>query len=424
MTTISIRKSTVKSLAYASIYTAIFWALSMSAHAQPITLDAAIKRAQSATPAIAARGLQVEAARSASIAADQLPDPKLSVDLLGQRIAGPHAVSPRPGRNGFPRQRIGISQAIPNGATRRARAERAKANITLARANKTQAVYQLDLLTAEAWTNLYYAEKRLKILDVLQQSLTDLSKTVGARLESGSSRPAQAFEPERLIAQLDDRRSLRNADIEKSRAHLARWIGLDKPQIEGAPPEIEFDRAALMERIEALPILGIQAAMVERAEAEVQLARARKRPDFAVNAAFSHRRPEYGEYVSVGVTIGLPLFAKKRQNPLIHARMLEADAARLEAEDLRQQLKAELSADLSVNQSHQENWERSKRILLPLAKKQAELERISYSAGRVDLATALHAAVDFAEVEIDLLGREATLVRDKIRIKFTYAGGL
>ena len=79
-------------------------------YAQALSFDDALKRARLETPAIEARSLQIEAAQSAVIAADQLPDPKLNLDLLDQRIAGPHRFSPRPGRNGFPRQRIGISQ--------------------------------------------------------------------------------------------------------------------------------------------------------------------------------------------------------------------------------------------------------------------------------------------------------------------------
>jgi len=59
-----------------------------------------------------------------------------------------------------------------------------------------------------------------------------------------------------------------------------------------------------------------------------------------------------------------------------------------------------------------------------LARKQAELDRISYSANRVDLGTALNSAVAFAEAEIDLLDREMTLVRDNVRIQFTYVRNL
>tara|TARA_R110000824_G_scaffold197920_2_gene381661 strand:- start:1158 stop:2453 length:1296 start_codon:yes stop_codon:yes gene_type:complete len=391
-----------------------------SLQAEPITFSEAVELAETATPAIEARSLVIEAAQSAAIAADQLPDPKLSLDIMDRRIAGPFEISPRPGRDGFPRQRIGISQDIPNGAKRRARAGQAMADITVARANKEALVQDVQLYSALSWIDLYYAQRRLKILEVLQQSLNDLSATVGARLESGITQPAEAFEPELLIAKLADRRSRRTADIEKARAMLARWTGVDRPETQGNLPEFTLDREILVDTVKDLPILDIQDAKVERAEADVELARANKRPDFSVNASYVHRRPEYGEYVSVGVTIDLPLFAKKRQNPVIDARMLEASAARLEANDLERQLQAELSRDLAANRSYRENWERSKNTLLPLAKKQAELERVSYGAGRVDLDTALNAAVAFAEAEIDLLDREATLVRDTVRIKYTY----
>lgn len=388
--------------------------------AEPLTFSKAVELAETATPSIEARSLVVEAAQSAAIAADQLPDPKLSVDILDRRIAGPFEFSPRPGRNGFPRQRIGISQDIPNGAKRRARASQAMADITVARANKEALVQDVQLYSALSWIDLYYAQRRLQILEVLQQSLNDVSATVGARLESGTTRPARAFEPERLMAKLADRRSMRTADIEKARSMLARWTGVDRPETAGPLPDFALDREVLLDTIKQLPILDIQDAKVERAEADIDLARANKRPDFSVNASYAHRRPEYGEYVSVGVTIDLPLFAKKRQNPVIDARILEASAARLEANDLERQLQAELSRDLAANRSYRENWERAKNTLLPLARKQAALERVSYGAGRVDLETAQNAAVAYAEAQIDLLDREATLVRDTVRIKYTY----
>ena len=414
-TRLAISRRPLLALPALALYVPVF-----SLQAEPLTFAEAVELAETATPAIEARSLVVEAAQSAAIAADQLPDPKLSVDIMDRRIAGPFEISPRPGRDGFPRQRIGISQDIPNGAKRRARAGQAMADITVARANKEALVQDVQLYSALSWIDLHYAQRRLRILEVLQQSLDDLSATVGARLESGITRPAEAFEPDLLIAKLADRRSMRVADIEQARAMLARWTGVDRPETEGNLPEFTIDREALVSTIKELPILDIQDAKVERADADVELARANKRPDFSVNASYAHRRPEYGEYVSVGVTIDLPLFAKKRQNPIIDARILEASAARLEANDLERQLQAELSSDLATNRSYRENWERSKNTLLPLAKKQAELERVSYGAGRVDLDTALNAAVAFAEAEIDLLDREATLVRDTVRIKYTY----
>jgi len=388
--------------------------------AEPVSFDEAIAHAINTAPTIEARSLQVDAAESELIPADQLPDPKVSVDILDQRVAGPFEPSLRPGRDGFPRTRIGLSQDIPNGAVRRARKGRARSNIQIAQAERSSEIQDVGLYTAMAWVDLYYAERRLNILNILDQSLDELTATAAARLESGGARPARAFEPEKLKAQLADRRTILVAEIGRAKANLTRWTDISDPETRGGIPPIMLDRQLLLAGISDLPVLEIEQAQIARAEAEVSLARSEKRPDFGVNASFTQRRPEYGSYVSVGVTIDLPLFAKKRQNPLINARMLDANAARLEAQDLERQLIAQLSGDLASNRALRENWERSRDTLVPLAKTQAEQERISYGAGRIDLGTALNAAVDFAEAEIDLLDREAAFVRDTVRIKFTY----
>ena len=309
---------------------------------------------------------------------------------------------------------------MPSIAKRRARAEQASADIVAAEAGKKDEIQNVHLYSALAWVDLYYAHRRLNILKILQDSLDDLTNTVASRLESGYSRPAEAFDPERLTAELADRRARREADVEIAKATLSRWIRIESPEIAGKAPEFELDREALLTRIELLPLLQIREARVKRAEADVDLARAGKNIDYSFNASYAHRRPEYGEYVSVGVTIDLPIFAKKRQNPRIAASMLKSEAERLRLEDLRRQLIAELQSDLASNRAHKENWLRSQNTLLPLAKKQAEMDRISYAAGRIDLGTALNAAVVFAETEIDLLDRERTFVRDTVRIKFTY----
>ncbi len=392
----------------------------LPANAEPVSFNEAVARAVSTAPTIEARSLQVDAAESQLIPADQLPDPKVSVDLLDQRVAGPFEPSLRPGRDGFPRTRIGLSQEFPNGAKRRARMDQAQSDIEIAQAERSSEVQDIGLYTAMAWVELYYAGRRLNILDVLDQSLEELSATAAARLESGAARPAQAFEPERLKAKLADRRAVLIAETERAKANLTRWTDIDNPETQGDVPPIKIDRELLLAGLRDLPILAVEQARVARAEADINLARSEKRPDFGVNASFTQRRPEFGSYASIGVTVDLPIFAKKRQNPLINARMLDANAARLEAQDLERQLIAQLSGDLASNRALRENWERSRETLVPLAKRQAELERVSYGAGRIDLSTALNAAVALAEAEIDLLDREAAFVRDTVRIKFTY----
>lgn len=401
---------------------AIASVLAPAAQAEPLTFSQAIALAEADAPTIEARALEIEAAQRSSIAADQLPDPKLSLSSLDTRVGGPYEPSLRPGRDGFPRTQIGISQDIPNGAKRSARAARANAAIGVAQAKQQLERQDVRLAAALAWTDLYFADQRVKILSLLLARLDDLAATAPARLESGGTRPAQAYEPELLKARLADRRAARVAEREQAAALVTRWTGAIDPEASGAPPETVLDADALATAIERLPTLSLEQAQILEAETGIDIARANKRPDFSVNAAFTRRRPEYGDYVSIGVTVDLPFFAKNRQDPIIDARILEANAARLERQDIERKLRAALSSDLASYRLYRENYQRARETLVPLSKTQADLERVSYAAGRVDLGTALNATIAAAEAQVDLVERQQNMVRTAIRIQYTYDG--
>src|SRR3546814_7685613 len=116
--------------------------------------------------------------------------------------------------------------------------------------------------------------------------------------------------------------------------------------------------------------------------ADVAAARATKRPDWSFDVAYQRRADRYGDMVSAGVTISLPLFAGKRQDPMIAASSASASAALAEQADMRRALAADLQAGIAYHVMHHEQWMRSRDKLLPLARQEVDLENASYSAGR------------------------------------------
>src|SRR3546814_10305466 len=74
-----------------------------------------------------AREAGLDAARSAAIAADRLPDPKLNLAIQDFPVTGPDAG--RFNRDDFTMQVIGVSQDFPNPAKRRARATRDRKSV-------------------------------------------------------------------------------------------------------------------------------------------------------------------------------------------------------------------------------------------------------------------------------------------------------
>ena len=389
-------------------------------YAEPLTFDAALQQAQSEAPSLKGREAGVTAAQSAAIAADRLPDPTLDVGIRDFPVTGPDAG--RFNRDDFTMTTIGVSQQFINPAKRHARAARAGADIGIAEAGVEVEARNIRLETALAWVDLYYGERQLNELKLLDESLSDLQSTVTARLTSGSARPSQSLEPDQLRAQVNDRRSVLIAEIAKARARLSRYTGDPHPSVAGAPPELTINRTALLAGVGDLPSLRALDAQTAAMDAETRLARADKTPDWKVSASYGRREPNYGDLFSVGVSIDLPLFGKKRQDPKIAARADEAERARFDRLAGEREVMATLEGDLAEHAMHHARLENARDNLVPLARKRAKLDFDSYGAGTVDLGTALLATLTVAEAEVDLLVREAEVARDAIRINITYAG--
>ena len=393
-------------------------AVPLLARAEPLTFNAALERAAADAPSLRARTASVSAAQSAAIAADRLPDPTLDLGIQDFPVTGPDAGTFN--RDNFTMLKIGISQQFVNPAKRRARAARASADIGVAEAGALVEERSVRLQTALAWIDLYYAERRRAQLTLLDASLRDLQSTVSARLASGSARPSQALEPDQLRAQVNDRRTELTADAAKARARLARFTGDPKPEVAGAPPTLMVDRSTLLAGVATLPSLRAADALTVAADADTELARADKRPDWKVSASYGRRESNYGDLVSVGVSIDLPFFSRRRQDPKIAAAAREAERYRYERTAAEREVLAGLDGDLADHLMHHQRLENARNTLVPLTKRRAELDMASYAAGRLDLGSALLSSLALAEAEIDALAREADVARDTVRINFTY----
>lgn len=388
------------------------------ASAEPLTFDAALDRAVREAPSLRASEAGVAAMRSDAISADRLPDPTLDLGIRDFPVTGPDAGHFN--RDDFTMTTIGVSQQFINPAKRRARATRAQAGIGIAEADRAVEGQNIRLETALAWVDLYYAKRRLGQLTLLDESLGDLQATVSARLASGTARPSQALEPDQLRAEVGDRRSELMAELVKARARLIRFTGDPEADVAGDAPALEIDRGRLLAGTASLPRLRVLDAQTRAADAETELARADKRPDWRVSASYGRREPAFGDLVSVGVSIDLPLFTKRRQDPRIAARASEAERARFARIAAERELMAALDGDLADHAMHHQRLENARTTLVPLAKRRAELDMASYAAGKLDLGSALLSTLVLAEAEVDALAREADVARDAIRINFTY----
>ncbi|HET6969614.1 MAG TPA: TolC family protein, partial [Phenylobacterium sp.] len=182
----------------------------------------------------------------------------------------------------------------------------------------------------------------------------------------------------------------------------------------------DVDAAALRTALADHPSLAVAGAGVARAEAETAAARAAKRPDWSWEVAYGRRDPMFGDMVSAGVTVSLPIFAGRRQEPLIAARRADAARAVAEREDARRSLEAELEAGLADHEMHHDQWRRALDTIVPAAQRRADLETQSYAAGTANLADVIDALSSLADAKLTALEREAAVRRDAARLALTY----
>jgi cobalt-zinc-cadmium efflux system outer membrane protein len=386
--------------------------------AGPLTYAQALDQADRSAPGLQADELRVAAAQAASRAAGRLPDPKVSFGVEDFPVSGPNAGSFT--RDDFTMTTIGVRQDVPNAGRRRADVAGATAEIGAAQAQTAETRRNIRIATALAWIDLAYAEKRLQALDRLTGGLKDLWSALSASVAAGASRPALGTEPQRLEVVFADKRSELVAALAKAKAELTRWTGEADPSPVGEAPHYDIDAGALRKQLTRLPDFARLDAAERKAAAEVDAALAAKRPDWGVEVSYGHRDPMFGDMVSAGVTMSVPIFTDRRQQPVIEARKLDRNRIALEREDRRRALVAALDGDVADHVMHHEQWRRAVDVLVPTAQKRADLEVASYGAGRASFDDVRMALTDLADAELDALDREAMVARDGARIIFTY----
>lgn len=389
-----------------------------AAHGATLTYDAALKLADQTAPSLGAKAADVRAAQRAAVAAGRLPDPKASLGIDDFPISGP--LAGRPDLDNFSMLTLGVTQDVPNGAKRRAARERAAADIGAAEVGESGEARDVRLNTALAWINLYYAERRLAVLNEIDHALAPLRETAASRLASGAARPGETLEPEQWIAALADRRAGLVAEVGKARAELVRWTGDPQVEVSGDPPDFSVDPAALRAGLLQLPAVTQYDAMERQADADIDAARADKRSDWGFEVGYSHRDPRFGDYLSGKVSVSLPLFASTRQDPIIDARVETASGVRLERAAKLRELEAALDAALADHVMHHEQLMRATDTLVPLAKQRADLETASYGAGTASLSDVLSALLALAEAQTDVVDRQADVARDGATIVLTF----
>ncbi|TCK18337.1 outer membrane protein TolC [Thiogranum longum] len=327
----------------------------ISQAASMLTLEEAEQLAQTEDPAIIASRARAEALREQSVAAGQLPDPKLLLGMWNVPVDD-FSISREP----TTQLRTGIRQAFPRGNSLeyRQRSTEWMGKAEASRTRTTRLEIQRDV--RQAWLELFYQQRAAGIVQQSRNLFQQLVEITRSHFASGRVSQQDVLQAQLELSRLDDRatRISKQADIQ--RARLSRWLGerawapIDEtfPELP-ALPERDQLRTGLLSH----PAIEAASARVESRQQLVKAAREQYKPGFNVGVEYRKRfgdNPDGSsrtDMMAAMVTLDLPLFTDKRQDRQLSASQSLAGAAIQAREQRLRELRRMLDADYA-------RWER------------------------------------------------------------------
>lgn len=392
------------------------------ATAQVLTLDEARRRALEAQPALRALDLNARAADETSVADGALPDPRLKLGALNF-----------PARN-FPNARddmtqIGLSweQGIPGGDKRRLRAERTQAEAEQLRAETTGLRQGIVRDVGFAWLDAWQASTAEGLLAGLAKEYERSIELASIALAAGKGSQADALLARQQLSQSNDRRLDLVAQARRARAALARWVpDAASRELPDALPA--FSRpaplATLADALDHHPQHAMHLRAQGVAEVDVALAREASKPDRSVELGYFARSGGRSDMLMFQVAFELPVYADKKQDRTIAAKLALLERTREQRADHLRQLHAELSSAYADWEIAGERLRNVETAILPDAKSRVDALLAQHGAGTAPLSTVFEARRGLVEARIQELLMRGAQARARIALQyFEHDGG-
>jgi outer membrane protein TolC len=163
--------------------------------------------------------------------------------------------------------------------------------------------------------------------------------------------------------------------------------------------------------VSAQPEVRLVEAQAAVLDAESELARAGRLPDWSAELSYGIRGSDYSNMLSLMVRVDLPWSPGTRQDREYAAKLKERDAAREMREDARRMREAEVRQMLAEWTSARAQAARIRDEMVPLARARTEAALAAYRGGAASLAAVLEGRRAELETELALVAMEQAAAR-------------
>ncbi len=380
----------------------------MSVQAQqhlPLSLYEAEDLALYQEPGRAALLASAEALAEQSIAAGQLPDPMLRMGIANYPLESGGFTT-----EAMTQGQLGIRQAFPAGKIRAVSTRQFQSLATEMSENAD--ARSRDVLTSvrTAWLDAHFWQRALAIVSESRSYFSDLVIVTRSLYAVGKKNQQDVLRAELELSRFDDRLIEIEKQYARARARLTQWIGDEssRPLADALPAwEKAPTLAALHSELVKHPALQAADARIAAKKAGVNLAEERYKPGWALDLGYGYRDgtlPTGGrrsDFVSLSVTVDLPVFRKNRQDRGFAAALSERRAANESKEALLRRLGSQLDSEYTQWQELARRIDLYEQRILPQTDDHASAALAAYRRDAGDFADVMRGFIDKLNTRLD-----------------------
>jgi cobalt-zinc-cadmium efflux system outer membrane protein len=363
--------------------------------AEPLTLENAVALALAQNPDLRAAAFEVRAREGEAYQAARAPNPELE--------AGAAEFGGTGGRSGLGGAEIeaGLAQRIELGGDRHARAAVAARGAELG-AWEFEAA-RLDLITQvhQAFASVLAVETRLALAEEQRDIARRFADAVDRRAEAGAISPLEARRSAVAAATAEAAFGRASRTLDAARARLAPLLGVP---VDGLDVAGDLDRLGVVPPFERLlpflafnPDVARYRTALAKAEAQVDLERARRIPDPTLRAGGTYFNEVNEGAVTAGISIPIPFFDTNRG--AIQAARARVSGTAAEAEAALLRVERELAEAYGTYAAAAEAARILRDDALPNARAAFEGIETGYREGEYDLLAVLDAQRALVETQ-------------------------
>lgn len=387
------------------------------------SLQDAIKTAQQNDPWLRGSEFRQESVKAQSIAAGQLPDPVISVNLANLPVDG-FDLSQEP----MTQFQVGITQAFSRGDSRLLRQQQ------LAELSQQQPLLRMDrrarvaVSVAHLWLDAYRYRESIRLVKENEDLFKDLVDIVQSRYSSALGKTSQhdLIRAQLELTQLEERLIQLQQKQNAIQMLLGEWLPVNKIgslTLSDSLPELRVMELTsetlisnnnsayidlLSRQLQQHPAIASIDQQIRAGSSGVELAKQSYKPQWGLNAMYGYRDDDLNgnsraDFFSVGLSMDVPLFTNKRQDKQVQSAVATVEELKTQRALLLRQMRARFESDQARLALLEKRQYLYRNQLLIETHAQTEASLTAYTNDEGDFSEVVRARIAELDAQIDTL---------------------